>query len=136
AEANGFSPIFQLLLPFTSSAFVRTDSMLGAVRWLAKHQPFTVVIDTLRGLLSGTPIGNSAVLAVVRCVGPTLVGYLWARALYTVTLSGRRASLAYGPNPFPRHQRTDIAMLIPNAPSATRPPRQRRGGRARGAFTS
>jgi ABC-2 type transport system permease protein len=82
AEANGYSLIFQLILPFTSSAFVRTDSMPGAVRWFAEHQPFTVVIDTLRGLLLGTPIGNSAILAVAWCVGLTLVGYVWARALY------------------------------------------------------
>ncbi len=40
------------------------------------------IIDTLRGLLMGTPIGNSAVLAVAWCAGITLVGYLWARAAY------------------------------------------------------
>jgi ABC-2 type transport system permease protein len=52
------------------------------VRWFAEYQPFTPVIDTLRGLLLGTPIGNSAVLAVAWCVGLTLVGFLWARAVY------------------------------------------------------
>jgi ABC-2 type transport system permease protein len=81
AGANSLSLIFQLLL-FTSSALVRADSMSGGVRWFAEYQPFTPVIDTLRGLLLGTPIGNSAVLAVAWCTGLTLVGYLWARALY------------------------------------------------------
>src|SRR6266704_26159 len=52
------------------------------VRWFAEYQPFTPVIDTLRGLLLGTPIGNSAVLAIAWCAGLTLVGYLWARAVY------------------------------------------------------
>ena len=82
AGANSLSLIFQLLLPLTSSAFVRPDSMPVGVRWFAEYQPFTPVIDTLRGLLLGTPIGNSAVLAVAWCVGLTLVGYLWARAVY------------------------------------------------------
>jgi len=82
AGANSLSLIFQFLLPFTSSAFVRPASMPAGLRWFAEYQPFTPVIDTLRGLLLGTPIGNSAVLAVAWCVGLTLVGYLWARALF------------------------------------------------------
>jgi ABC-2 type transport system permease protein len=81
AGANSLSLIFQLL-SFTSSAFVRPDSMAGGVRWFAEYQPFTPVIDTLRGLLLGTPIGNSAILAVAWCAGLTLLGYLWARAVY------------------------------------------------------
>jgi ABC-2 type transport system permease protein len=81
AGANSLSLIF-LLLPFISSAFVSTESMPVGVRWFAEYQPFTPVIDTLRGLLLGTPIGNSAVLAVAWCVGLSLVGYLWARAVY------------------------------------------------------
>ena len=82
AGANSLSLIFQLLLPFTSSAFVSPDSMPVGVRWFAEYQPFTPVIDTLRGLLLGTPIGNSAVLAVAWCVVLALVGYLWARVVY------------------------------------------------------
>ena len=81
AGANSLSLIF-LLLAFPSSAFVPTDSMPVGVRWFADYQPFTPVIDTLRGLLLGTPIGNSAVLAVAWCAGLTLIGYLWARAVY------------------------------------------------------
>jgi ABC-2 type transport system permease protein len=82
AGANSLSLIFQLL-SFTSSAFVRPDSMPTGVRWFAEYQPFTPVIDTLRGLLLGTPIsGNSAVLAVAWCAVLILVGYLWARAVY------------------------------------------------------
>ena len=43
------------LLPFLSSAFVPTGSMSAAVRWFAQYEPFTPIIDTLRGLLLGTP---------------------------------------------------------------------------------
>ncbi len=82
AGANSLALIFLFLL-FTSSAFVNTDSMAGWIRWFAEYQPLTPVIDTLRGLLLGTPIGgDSAVLAVAWCVGLALVGYLWARAIY------------------------------------------------------
>jgi len=80
--ANSLSLIFQFLLPFTSSAFVRPDSMPTGVRWFAEYQPFTPVIDTLRGLLLGAPIGDSAVLAVAWCAIITLVGYIWAKKLF------------------------------------------------------
>ena len=81
AGANSLSLIFQLLA-FTSSAFVPLDSMPAGVRWFAEYQPLTPIIDTLRGLLLGTPIGNSAVLAVAWCIVLTLAGYLGARAIY------------------------------------------------------
>jgi ABC-2 type transport system permease protein len=81
AGANSLSLIFQLL-SFTSSTFVRTDSMPAGVRWFAAYQPFTPVVDTLRGLLLGAPIGNSAILAIAWCAILALVGYLWSRAVY------------------------------------------------------
>jgi ABC-2 type transport system permease protein len=56
--------------------------MPAGVRWFAEHQPFTPIIETLRGLLLGTPIGNNAIIALAWCVGIGLVGYLWARALF------------------------------------------------------
>jgi ABC-2 type transport system permease protein len=75
-------PMFLVLLPFLSSAFVPTDSMPAGLSWFAEYQPFTPITETLRGLLMGMPIGNSAVLAVAWCAGITLVGYLWAKKLY------------------------------------------------------
>ncbi len=65
-----------------AAAFVPTDSMPTVLRWFAEYQPFTPFIETLRGLLMGTPIGNSAILAVAWCVVISLVGYLWARSLF------------------------------------------------------
>lgn len=81
AGANSLSLIF-LLLAFTSSAFVNTESMPSWMRLFVEHQPFTPAIDTVRGLLMGTHIGNSAILAVAWSIGLALVGYLWARAVY------------------------------------------------------
>jgi ABC-2 type transport system permease protein len=78
---SGFVLIVQTL-PFISSAFVPTGSMSGAVRWFAENEPFTPIIDTLRGLLLGISIGDSGIIAIAWCVGLALVGYLWARALY------------------------------------------------------
>jgi ABC-2 type transport system permease protein len=56
--------------------------MPAGVAWFAEHQPFTPIIETLRGLLTGTPIGNNAVVALAWCVALTLAGYLWARAAF------------------------------------------------------
>lgn len=77
---SGFILIVQLL-PFISSAFVPPGQMSGSVRWFAAHEPFTPVINTLRGLLTGTPSGGTALAAVVWCAGLALAGYLWARVL-------------------------------------------------------
>jgi ABC-2 type transport system permease protein len=81
-ETASNSPMFLMLLPFFGSGFVPTDSLPAGLRQFAEYQPFTPVIETLRGLLLGAPIGNSAILAVAWCVGITLVGYLWARRLF------------------------------------------------------
>ncbi|WP_329619749.1 ABC transporter permease [Streptomyces sp. NBC_01255] len=70
------------LLPLVSSAFVPTDSMPTAVRLFAEYQPFTPVIDTVRGLLMGSEIGNSGYLAMGWLIGVLLVGFLWARAAF------------------------------------------------------
>ena len=56
--------------------------MPGPVAWFAENQPFTPIIETLRGLLLGTPIGNSGLLAVGWCVAIGLAGYLWSMRLY------------------------------------------------------
>ncbi len=81
-EAASNVPMPLMLLPFFGSGFVPVESMPGWLRWFAEHQPFTPVIETLRGLLTGTAIGSSAVAAVAWCAGIALVGYLWARANY------------------------------------------------------
>jgi ABC-2 type transport system permease protein len=56
--------------------------MATGLSWFAEYQPFTPIMDTLRGLLLGTPIGSSGVIAVAWCIGILLAGYLWAKRLY------------------------------------------------------
>jgi len=75
-------PLPLILLPLLGSGFVPTDSMPAGVRWFAEYQPFTPMIETLRGLLLGDAIGNSALIAVAWCVAISLVCALWARQLY------------------------------------------------------
>ncbi len=81
-EAASNLPMPLVFLPFLGSGFVPTDSMPAGLRWFAEYQPFTPIIETVRGLLTGSAIGHSAVAAVAWCAGIALVGYLWARKLY------------------------------------------------------
>jgi ABC-2 type transport system permease protein len=75
-------PMPLIILPFLSSGFVPTETMPAALRWFAEYQPFTPIIETLRGLLMGTPIGSSGVIAVAWCLGIAVVCFQWARRLY------------------------------------------------------
>ena len=82
AETASNLPMFLMLLPFLGSGFVPTHTMPVGLRWFAEYQPFTPVIQTVRGLLVGGPIGNNALMAVAWGVGIALLSYLWARRLY------------------------------------------------------
>jgi ABC-2 type transport system permease protein len=75
-------PLPLTLLPFLASGFVPTDSLPGPLRWFAENQPFTPIIETLRGLLLGTAIGSSGWIALGWCALLTLVGYISGRSLY------------------------------------------------------
>jgi len=81
-ESASNMPMLLTLLPFFGSGFVPTESMPAGLRTFAEYQPFTPVMDTVRGLLLGTPIGNSALLAVAWCTVITAFGYVWARRTY------------------------------------------------------
>jgi ABC-2 type transport system permease protein len=81
-EAASNLPTPLLLLPFFGSGFVPTDSLPGGLRFFAEHQPFTPIMETVRGLLLGTPIGGSAGIALGWCAVIAVVGYGWAKRLY------------------------------------------------------
>jgi ABC-2 type transport system permease protein len=81
-ESASNLPMPLMLLVFVGSGFVPTDSMPAALRWFAQYQPFTPVIETLRGLVMGTAIGHDAVLAAAWCALIGFVGYRWAMRLY------------------------------------------------------
>ncbi|MFC7645963.1 ABC transporter permease [Streptosporangium lutulentum] len=78
-EAASNAPMPLVLLPFLGSGFVPTDSMPTVLRWFAEYQPFTPIMETIRGLLLGTPIGNSAAIAIAWCAVIAALSYLWAK---------------------------------------------------------
>jgi len=81
-ESAGMAIVPLILLPFLSSAIVPVAAMGAGVRQFAEYQPFTPIIETLRGLLAGTPSAGDAVAAVAWCAGIALVGYLWALSTF------------------------------------------------------
>jgi ABC-2 type transport system permease protein len=79
--ASAFSyPI--IFLPFISSAFVPTESMPSVVRVFAENQPVTSIVDAIRALLSGQPVGNDIWVALAWCVGIMIVAYILAMRVY------------------------------------------------------
>jgi ABC-2 type transport system permease protein len=87
-ETASNTPMFLVLLPFLSSGFVPTDSMPGGLAWIAEHQPFTPIIDTLRACLEGTSPGADAWWAIGWCVLITALSYAWARRLFSKIRAG------------------------------------------------
>src|SRR5215468_3059194 len=77
-ESAGLVTVPLIMLPFLSSAISPADTMGPGVRQFAEYQPFTPIIETLRGLLAGEPSASRAVVAVAWCVGIALVGYVWS----------------------------------------------------------
>ena len=58
-----------ILLPFISSAFVPTETMPGPVRAFAENQPVTAIVDAIRNLLAGQPVGTDIWVALAWCLG-------------------------------------------------------------------
>jgi ABC-2 type transport system permease protein len=84
--ATGFAyPL--LFLPFISSAFVPTAGMPGPVRAFAEHQPVTVIVDGLRSLLAGQPVGSDIWVALAWCAGLLVLGYAVAMLTFRRTLA-------------------------------------------------
>ena len=75
-------PLLLVILPMLGSGFVPTGSMPGWLQGFAQYQPFTPIIETLRGLLLGTPLGWSPLLAIGWCVAIAIVGYAWSMVIY------------------------------------------------------
>lgn len=81
-ESAGLVSVPLVMLPFLSSAIVPAETMGPGVRQFAEYQPFTPIIETVRGLLTGDPSTGSALAAVIWCAGIALVGYVWALSTF------------------------------------------------------
>lgn len=86
--ASGYGFIL-LFLPYLSSAFVPVDTMPEWLQWIAENQPITPVIETIRSLLLGTPMGDSAWWAVGWCALIIVVAAVWGAWLFR-RKAGRR----------------------------------------------
>ena len=79
ASAFSYPLIF---LPFLSSAFAPTDTMPGPVRWFAENQPVTSIVNTIRSIFAGQPVGTDIWIALAWCVGILVVAVVVARIVY------------------------------------------------------
>ncbi len=71
-----------ILLPFVSSAFVPTATMPGPVRAFAENQPVTAIVDAIRNLLAGQPVGTDIWVALGWCVALLAAAYGFAMLAY------------------------------------------------------
>lgn len=73
-EAANSLSIVLMFLPYVSTAFVPARTMPSVLRAFAEHQPFTPIIETMRGLWmghtsTGVPVAHEAWTAIAYCVG-------------------------------------------------------------------
>ncbi len=92
--ANAVTFVF-MFIPYVSTAFVPAATMPAVLRAFAEHQPFTPVVETMRGLWmghtsTGAATGHEALLAVAYCGAILAVSVVAASRLY------RKARMAGG----------------------------------------
>jgi ABC-2 type transport system permease protein len=79
ASAFSYPLIF---LPFISSAFVPTETMPAPVAWFAENQPVTPIVNTIRNIFAGQPVGSDIWVALAWCLGILIVAFFTAMAIY------------------------------------------------------
>ncbi|MBO3747630.1 ABC transporter permease [Streptosporangiaceae bacterium NEAU-GS5] len=81
-ESASNLPMLLLLLPVLSSGFVPVDSMPSGLKWFAEYQPFTPIIESIRGLFAGHVETSDLLAALIWIVATAVLGYMWARSLF------------------------------------------------------
>lgn len=79
--ANGYS-FFISFLPYPSSAFVPVATMPSWLQGVARNQPVTPVVESVRGLLLGGPVGSHAWFGLAWCGGLAAVSIVAAVLLF------------------------------------------------------
>ena len=95
--ASGYGFII-LFIPYLSSAFVPVDSMPEWLQPVAEYQPITPIIETIRGLLMGTPLGSQAWWSLAWCVAILAIAVVWGAWLFR-RKAGRGKSARLPANP-------------------------------------
>ncbi|MBD5786545.1 ABC transporter permease [Cellulosimicrobium terreum] len=81
-EASQQVTMIFLFVPYLSSGFVPVDTMPTWLHGFAEHQPFTPIIETMRGLLSGSVDGTTAAAAIAWLTGTLVVSCVAGSVLY------------------------------------------------------
>jgi ABC-2 type transport system permease protein len=69
-------------LPYLSSAFVPTDTMPAWLQPIADHNPITPMIETVRGLFMGAPVGDAWWQTIAWFGGILVVAWVAAALLF------------------------------------------------------
>ncbi|MBD2870353.1 ABC transporter permease [Paenibacillus arenilitoris] len=88
SSAGGYGFVL-LFLPYLSSAFVPTSTMPAWLQGVANHQPITPVIETIRGLLTGTPVKEHVWWAIGWCAAILVIALVWSMLAFRRRGSGR-----------------------------------------------
>lgn len=93
AEAATAFTMVLMFIPYVSTAFVPAGTMPAALAAIARHQPFTPIIETMRGLWmgstsTGTPVGREAIVAVLWCVAILAISAFSAAKLFRERSAG------------------------------------------------
>jgi len=83
---SGFNFLL-VIFTFLSSGFAPPDALPTALRIFATHQPMTPVIDSVRALMLGLPLGNEIWIALFWCVFITIAAFVIAVQLYKSKLT-------------------------------------------------
>lgn len=81
-EAASGLTFFMMLVPFTSSSFVPIATMPAWLRGFVRHQPATLVVESVRNLLTGRPAGTTPWQAAAWCTGLVLGSILLSGAAF------------------------------------------------------
>jgi ABC-2 type transport system permease protein len=88
AEAATSFTMVLMFLPYVSTAFVPAHTMPTVLADFARYQPFTPIIETMRGLWTGrtsmgASVGHEAWFAIAYCAGILVVSSAAASWLFT-----------------------------------------------------
>ena len=86
--ANGYGFVI-LFVPYLSSAFAPIDTMPEWLQPIAAFQPVTPIVETIRGLVMGTPVGSAWAWSLAWCGAILVVAAVWGASMFR-RKAGRR----------------------------------------------
>ncbi|UBU16541.1 ABC transporter permease [Nonomuraea gerenzanensis] len=89
SQAAGAFSFVVLFLPYVSDGIVPAQTMPGVLRDFAYNQPLTPIIETMRSLLLGLPMGASGAVATAWLAGTVVICVPVAAVLFRRRTSAR-----------------------------------------------